>query len=475
MVPTSPGTVLDDRYELSRRLGSGGTASVWAARDLLTNAHVAVKVLHPQLRVQEKNRARFEREAAALEKLDHPHIAKLLHHRLDHHTPYLVLELLVGSTLAELIGSHATANVPLPLPRALAIFEQIASAVSFAHERGILHRDLKPGNVMVDPTKVLDFGLAKLGEGPSDQATTRGRYIGSYFYMSPEQARGEPATQASDIFGLGCLLYEMLTLRRTWAKDKNGEPLVAFGGERAANSFNSPPEIMARIRSEPRPRPSAIVADLSRLDAVIERALAIEPEDRFASVHELMEEVLACGGADTTMVAMEGTLYETELVEREKMPGSFWWMAAGAALLSAVVSVQLWPVPRTEPEIVDIPVHATPTVEATISVRPKSIAPGPELAEERGPRTIAPKITPAPEVPVTAKRASRLERLLRKLEADPANLELMADVGRELEVRARSIGDPIKRERIERIAVSSVMAGDAAGLRQAARELAEAQ
>src|SRR5688572_15319038 len=189
-MPITPGTLLDERYQVLRRVGRGGTASVWAALDLEAGVEVAIKSLHPELKLQSKNRMRFEREAQVLGSLDHPHIAKLLDHRLDHETPYFVLELLEGRTLADLIGAHASSEQPIEIKELIRIFEEICSALAHAHERGILHRDLKPGNVMVDPTKVLDFGLAKLTDGPRDQATTAGRQIGSYFYMAPEQTYG---------------------------------------------------------------------------------------------------------------------------------------------------------------------------------------------------------------------------------------------------------------------------------------------
>jgi eukaryotic-like serine/threonine-protein kinase len=297
--------VLEERYELLRRLGAGGTAVVWAALDRQTKTEVAVKLLHPELVLQNKNRVRFEREALVLEKLDHPHIAKLLAHRLHHETPYFVLELLSGARLADKIGSHAVSNDPIQFELMMRIFEEICSAVAYAHERGVLHRDLKPGNVIVEPTKVLDFGLAKLADGPRDQATTRGRQIGSYFYMAPEQTIGQDSSVASDVFGLGCILYEMLTLRRAWAKDASGQPLIAFAGERAANSYNAPAEIMNRIRREARPRPSDIWPDLEPFDATIARALAVDRRDRFGSVVELLDDVRACAGLEDVTVPID--------------------------------------------------------------------------------------------------------------------------------------------------------------------------
>jgi eukaryotic-like serine/threonine-protein kinase len=381
--------MLDDRYELLRRIGAGGTAVVWAALDHRTSGEVAVKLLHPELVMQKKNRMRFEREARVLEKLDHPNIAKLLDHRLDHGTPYFVLELLGGTRLADKIGAHATSDRPMQLELVLQIFGEICAGVSYAHDNGILHRDLKPGNVIVDPTKVLDFGLAKLSDAPRDQATTRGRQIGSYFYMAPEQTFGQEATVASDVFGLGCLLYEMLTLRRTWAKGSSGEPLIAFAGERATNSYNVPSEIMNRIRRDPRPKPSDIRPELEPFDDAIARALAVDRRERFHSAVELLDEVRACAGLDDVTVPLESMIEPTR-VERQdsgastlledtaeggaatlldgKPVGVPAWVWAAAALtlcLSALITLWIWPKSDPPPPTpIAIP-SATPSVRSS--------------------------------------------------------------------------------------------------------------
>jgi len=335
-------------------MGGGGTASVWAALDKKSGVEVAIKSLHPELKVQPKNLARFEREAHILGSLAHPHIARLIDHRLDHETPYFVLELLEGSTLADLIGLHSSSNTPMEMSQLIRIFEEICSALVHAHERGILHRDLKPGNVMVDPTKVLDFGLAKLTDAPSDQATTAGRQIGSYFYMAPEQTYGQEATVASDVFGLGCILYEMLTLHRTWVKDAAGAPLRAFAGERAANSYNVPPEIMGRIRRAPRPRPSEIVPELEAFDAPIIRALAVDRRERFTSVIDLLEEVRTAAGMDDVTVPLDSSSLQTKpipmarnesgasTIRVESRPRIWIWFALGAVMIaSALITIAL--------------------------------------------------------------------------------------------------------------------------------------
>jgi serine/threonine-protein kinase len=326
-------------------VGGGGTASVWAALDRQRGIDVAIKSLHAELELMPKSRMRFEREARVLGSLDHPHIARLLDHRLDGETPYFVLELLEGRTLADLIGAHSSSGTPIDLSALIRIFEQICSAVSHAHGRGILHRDLKPGNVMVDPTKVLDFGLAKLTDGPLDLATTAGRQIGSYFYMAPEQTYGQESTVASDVFGLGSILYEMLTLHRAWVKDASGAPLRAFAGDRAANSYNTPPEIMARIRRAPRPRPSELNPELEPFDAPVLRALAIDRRERYPSVTELLEEVRAAAGLDDTEafeVAPRAESGASTLLDDPPSRRWWWWVAAAVFGASAAAVLWLW-------------------------------------------------------------------------------------------------------------------------------------
>ena len=226
-------------YTILSELGSGGMGEVYRALDATLGREVALKVL-PSLFTSDPERlARFEREARLLASLNHPNIATI--HGVEHADSFhsLVLEVVEGATLAERLSTSRTG---LPLSEALAIARQIIEALEAAHEKGVVHRDLKPANIKIRPdgvVKVLDFGLAKLlqkGHSTvpslthSPTLTVGGTYPGVIFgtagYMSPEQAKGFEADQRSDIFSLGCILYEMLTGRRAFEGETASEILA---------------------------------------------------------------------------------------------------------------------------------------------------------------------------------------------------------------------------------------------------------
>src|SRR5689334_201049 len=212
-------------YEILAPIGKGGMGEVFRARDSRLNRDVAVKAS------AERFSERFEREARTIAALNHPNIC----HLYDVGPDYLVMELVEGPTLAEKLKSGA-----LPLEESLHIARQIADALEAAHEKGITHRDLKPGNVKVkaDGTvKVLDFGLAKMGGTPVAQSdlsptlsmgqTEAGMILGTASYMSPEQAKGKPVDQRADIYAFGVVLYEMVTGQRLHQGDTTTEVLAS--------------------------------------------------------------------------------------------------------------------------------------------------------------------------------------------------------------------------------------------------------
>ncbi len=224
-------------YEVVAKLGEGGMGEVYRARDARLHRDVAIKVLPEALAQDAERRARFEREARTLASLNHPGIA-MVHGLEETGGVYaLVMELVEGSTLAEIIAQGR-----LPVPDALAIAAQIADALEAAHEQGIVHRDLKPANIKVRPdgtVKVLDFGLAKaleapdratdLASSPTIMATGRteaGIILGTAAYMSPEQARGRPVDKRADIWAFGCVLYEMLTGRQAFSGESTTDILA---------------------------------------------------------------------------------------------------------------------------------------------------------------------------------------------------------------------------------------------------------
>jgi len=212
-------------YEILAPLGKGGMGEVFRARDSRLNREVALKVS------AERFSERFEREARAIAALNHPNIC----HLYDVGPDYLVMELVEGPTLAERLKSGA-----IPLEESLHIARQIAEALEAAHEKGITHRDLKPGNVKIKPdgtVKVLDFGLAKMGGTPVAQTdhsptltmgqTEAGVILGTAAYMSPEQAKGKPADHRADIYAFGVVLYEMVTGERLHHGETTTEVLAS--------------------------------------------------------------------------------------------------------------------------------------------------------------------------------------------------------------------------------------------------------
>ena len=269
-------------YEITGALGAGGMGEVYRARDSKLGRSVALKLLLDAVAGDPDRIARFEREAKSLAALNHPHIAALFGLEQSNGRHFLVMELVEGETLAERI-----ARGPLPLEQALSVAVQIADALEAAHEKGIVHRDLKPANVKITPdelVKVLDFGLAKametesavsnLAHSPtlSMMATQAGMILGTAAYMSPEQAKGKPADQRSDVFSFGVVLYEMLTGRQP------------FQGETA-------PEILASVLIR-EPELSGLPPNLNpRLPDLLKRCLDKNPKRRWQAIGDVRAEL----------------------------------------------------------------------------------------------------------------------------------------------------------------------------------------
>jgi len=236
-MPISAGTHFGS-YEVVAQIGAGGMGEVYEARDTKLGRNVAIKLL-PEAFAHDTDRlARFQREARALASLNHPNIATIYGLEQSNATSYLVMELVPGDTLSARIKREGA----LPVEEALTIAKQIAEALEAAHEKGIIHRDLKPANVKVTPdgkVKVLDFGLAKAFAGDSETsdplnsptlsavATTQGVVLGTAAYMSPEQARGKAVDKRTDIWAFGCVLYELLTVKRAFDGEDVTEILAA--------------------------------------------------------------------------------------------------------------------------------------------------------------------------------------------------------------------------------------------------------
>ncbi len=273
-------------YEVVALIGAGGMGEVYRARDTRLNRVVAIKVLLPHVAAQPDLRRRFEREARAVSSLNHPHICRLYDIGEQDGMDYLVMEYLEGDTLGRSLEAG-----PLALDEMLRCGIQIADALSHAHQQGIFHRDLKPGNVILTRSgaKLLDFGLAKLkfpeGSGTlptlapeAPTLTVEGSIAGTLQYMAPEQLQGRPVDGRTDIFSFGALLFEMATGRR------------AFDADSAAS-------LIASILSSEPPPPSSLAATVAQaaqsraLDRVIRRCLAKKPENRWQTAQDLTSEL----------------------------------------------------------------------------------------------------------------------------------------------------------------------------------------
>src|SRR5439155_242632 len=228
------GTILGGRYRLTELLGQGGMARIYRGHDNQLDRDVAVKILRPEYGRDPDFGARFRHEAQAAASLNHPNIVSVYDYGHDTAGPFIVMELVDGEDLASIVKRSGA----LPPRQAARIAAETARALHAAHQRVIVHRDVKPGNVMIDRdgrVKVADFGIARaIAEA---QMTLPGTTLGSVHYFSPEQARGDQATPSSDVYSLGIVLYELLTGHRPWEADSAAAVAMArLAGRRPADA-----------------------------------------------------------------------------------------------------------------------------------------------------------------------------------------------------------------------------------------------
>ena len=303
------GTVVDGRYTIVTRLGSGGMADVYCAEDSQLGRRIALKVLYARFAEDQEFVERFRREASSAAGLQHQHVVSIYDRGEWEGTSYIAMEFVDGRTLKQIIQADA----PMDPVRAIDLTVQILRAARFAHRRGVIHRDLKPHNVIVDGedrAKVTDFGIARAG---ASDMTQTGSIMGTAQYLSPEQAQGHSVTPRSDLYSIGIVLYEMLTGR------------IPFEGESAVT-------IALKQVSEPPVPPShynpAVPAPLE--DAVL-RALAKDPADRFAD-------------ADVFIAALEDARAQIEAgLAPPAQPTTSFTAVAPAPFLAAAAAESLRP------------------------------------------------------------------------------------------------------------------------------------
>ena len=343
-------------YEIVAPLGAGGMGEVYRARDTRLGRDVAVKVLAQHLTANPDVRARFEREAKSISSLNHPHICTLHDIGREGDTDYLVMELVEGETLA-----HRIAKGALPIDQTLKIGMEIAEALTRAHKAGIVHRDLKPGNVMLTKSgaKLMDFGLARaaatensssssgvtmtaLPHSPSAERplTAEGTIVGTFLYMSPEQLEGKDADPRSDLWALGCVLYEMATGKK------------AFQGKSQASLIG------AIMNSEPR-----AIAEISpfappALQHVVRACLAKDPEDRIQTAQDVMLQLrwIAEGGS-------QAGIPPPVAARRRVRERTAWIVAAAMTVATIALAIRLLTSSAPEAQLVRFEISPPPEIQ----------------------------------------------------------------------------------------------------------------
>ena len=273
------GTVLDGRYQIEERLAEGAMGVVYRGVRTKLGRQVAIKIMHAALPAAMAARERFEREAKLMALLEHPHCVSVIDFGLHDDKPYVVMELVRGRSLHELIVEQGRFEVP----RAADIVRQVLSGLAHAHEQGIVHRDVKPANIMITPkaplgvhARLLDFGLARLCS--SNASLTDGVAVGTPSYMSPEQCRGDKADERCDLYACGVVLFELVAGKK---------PFVA----------DDPIAIIKKHLEQPAPRLADVApGDYGALEGVVARALAKQPGDRFPNAVAMASAIEAAVG-----------------------------------------------------------------------------------------------------------------------------------------------------------------------------------
>jgi eukaryotic-like serine/threonine-protein kinase len=408
MADPRKGTIVDERYELKEKIGTGGMADVWLADDAELDREVAVKILHDRFAQDKEFVERFRREAQSAAGLQHPNVVSIFDRGAFRDTYFIAMEYVDGPQLKNLVkGGMST-------PDAINFTRQILNAARFAHRKGIVHRDLKPQNVLIDDegrARVADFGIAR---GESSDITATGSVMGTAQYLSPEQAQGKETTPRSDIYSIGVILYEALTGR------------VPFEGESAVAVA------LKQVSETPR-RPSAINPNVPpALDAVVMRALAKDPEARFRDADAFLKALDAAERApdrprpeDTAAfaaVSPEGEhadLREPEFADWEEEEGRRRrrWIIL-ALLVAAVAGLVAWALTRPTPVVVP-------------NVISQEVGTATQLLEDKGfnvditPRpSAAPRDTVTEQDPIPGSKVDEGSRVNLTVSSGPAPVQI---------------------------------------------------
>jgi eukaryotic-like serine/threonine-protein kinase len=315
------GEVIAGRYELLELIGKGGMSSVYKAHDRLLDRQIAVKILHPHFTEDEEYVERFRREARAVAQLSHPNIVTVIDRGEDEGRQFIVFEYVEGENLKQRLERTG----PMEVRDALLLALQMGRALAFAHGRGLIHRDVKPQNVLLNAdgqAKMTDFGIARSVDVQG--VTITGTVLGTSEYIAPEQARGQRVDAQTDVYSLGVVLYELLV----GGVPYEGETFVTV----ALKHVNEPiPPVLERRPDLP-----------SRVALAVERAMAKSPDDRFPSMQELVDELEAClaeldpGDEQATMITRRPVAAKQarQPRRRKRRLGVLWPIAAVLAVLA---------------------------------------------------------------------------------------------------------------------------------------------
>jgi serine/threonine protein kinase len=316
------------KYELRERIGRGGMAEVYKAYHAALDRFVAIKILHPFLGEDPEFKGRFEREARNVARLRHSNIIHVYDFEFDPQRDlyYMVMEYIDGLTLRDRLAERGTEGDPIPVEEAIRIVTPLASAIAYAHSRGMVHRDIKPANIMIDTDErvvLTDFGIARMVSGPN--VTASGSMVGTPAYMSPEQGLGQAGDHRSDIYSLGVVLYQLVT---------GATPFDA----------DTPIGIVLRHVNDPLPPPTALNPDIPEpLEAILFKSLDKDPDRRYQDA-ALMEQdllafqrYLALGGQKDTTPLPELTALATiqpASVQTSRQRGCLLWLVLLLAALT---------------------------------------------------------------------------------------------------------------------------------------------